>query len=104
MARPRSDISKAILSLPRDMSVKQAVAHLKAKGVKTSENNIYRVRRLVKKRAVRRATPAARLRSVGASTTSSAEGLLRAVAAEIGLGHALDILEAERSKVRAMIG
>lgn len=44
--------------------------------------------------------------SVSATTLSaeSAEDLLKAVAAEVGLGRAIAILAAERARVRAMIG
>jgi hypothetical protein len=38
------------------------------------------------------------------TTTYSAEELLRAVAAELGLGRAVEILAGERAKVRAVIG
>jgi hypothetical protein len=38
------------------------------------------------------------------TTTFSAEELLRAVAAELGLGRAVEILAGERAKVRAVIG
>jgi hypothetical protein len=36
------------------------------------------------------------------TTSSSAEDLLRAVAAEIGLGHAVEILAGERARVKAV--
>jgi rRNA processing protein Krr1/Pno1 len=36
-------------------------------------------------------------------TTAKAEDLLRALGAELGLGRALEILQAERIKVRAVI-
>lgn len=98
MGRPTSKVSKTILSLPHDMSVKDVLGQLKSKGLKTTESNIYRVRRLLKKRATKRTAP------VTAVTSSSAEGLLRAVAAEVGLGRAIEILEAERSRVRTLIG
>jgi hypothetical protein len=35
---------------------------------------------------------------------SSTEDLLRAVAAELGLGHAMEILQRERAQVRAVLG
>jgi hypothetical protein len=47
MARPRSALSTFILSLPADLSVKEVVEKAKAKGLKASENNVYRVRRLM---------------------------------------------------------
>jgi hypothetical protein len=45
MARPRSTLTKFILSLPRTLSVKEVIAKAKAKGMKASENNVYRIRR-----------------------------------------------------------
>ena len=117
MARPQSRTSRQILSLPATMSAKDAVAALKAKGMKTTESNIYRVRRLAKKSAGKRPAPAAapvtRPRAVAAprrgrmpasSAAMSAESLLRALAAEMGLGRAVDLLHAERAKVRGLIG
>jgi hypothetical protein len=38
------------------------------------------------------------------SSASSLEGLLKAIAAELGLGRAVDVLEGERARVRAVIG
>jgi hypothetical protein len=38
------------------------------------------------------------------ATVSKAEDLLKAVAAEIGLGRAMEILVGERARVRAVIG
>jgi hypothetical protein len=40
MARPRSALSKFILSLPRDLAVKEVIAKAKAKGLKTDESNV----------------------------------------------------------------
>jgi hypothetical protein len=36
--------------------------------------------------------------------SSSAENLLRAVAAELGLGRAVEILQGERARVRGLMG
>jgi hypothetical protein len=106
MARPRSSLSKFILSLPTSLTAKEVLAQLKAKGMKTTESNVYRVRRLTKASAPQRGRPpkSARKSSAATVTTSSAEGLLRAVAAEVGLGRALDILQTERSRVKPLIG
>ncbi len=38
------------------------------------------------------------------STTSALEDVLRAIAAELGLGRAVEVLEGERARVRAVIG
>jgi hypothetical protein len=205
MARPRSVLTKFILSLPHSLSVKEVIAHAKTKGMKASENNVYRIRRtfgakgaksapskptgtgiskpaasptskpkpLSKSDFIRqqpptlsaaevvakakaagikldsflvykvrsragakgktkiaakkistppKAAPAKKrlgskvgfLRaqkavngaalSITSVTASAAEDLLRAVAAELGLGRAVDILQGERARVRAAIG
>jgi hypothetical protein len=127
MGRPISKTTKFILALPRNLSAREVLAKATASGLKTSESNVHRVRRLHGgKRAakVTHAAPAAagpgnfiprrgpgRPRKVvlaratsNGSSSARAEDLLRAVAAELGLGPALDILQAERSRVRAMLG
>jgi hypothetical protein len=198
MARPRSPLTKFILSLSHTLAMKDVIAKAKAKGLKATESNVYRVRRLaaksaktapsktktpsakpspsspttatsskapqskvgfirslppsmpvaqvvskakaqglkipesyvhwarwqsksaakkkvrkatatvtkVTKLAARRATSPRKGASVvrPITTTSSAEDLLRAVAAEIGLGRAVGILTDERAKLRAVIG
>jgi hypothetical protein len=120
MARPQSETSKLILSLPHSMTAKDVVAALKKKGMKTTEGNVYRVRRLGQKKAGRSAAPVSAPVSAPASvsapakrrgrppkaraTPSRAEDLLRAVAAEIGLARAIDVLQGERARVRGFIG
>jgi hypothetical protein len=109
MARPRSALSKFILSLPPDLPVKEVIAKAKARGLKTDESNVYRVRRLVRVIAPKTGGAATTPRN-GASvprpitTSLSAETLLKAVAAEIGLGRAVEILAGERARVRDVIG
>jgi hypothetical protein len=44
MARPQSDTTKFILSLPRNLPIKEVVASAKAKGLTTSYTNVSRVR------------------------------------------------------------
>jgi hypothetical protein len=191
MARPISETTTFILSLPTTLPAREVLAKAKARGIKTSENNVHRVRRLHgrSKRAIAKThasgavpsiqkadagstssapvaptksgfvrgfplhTPAKEIvqkasaagieldvryvhkvqsrskpavakrqpvkRSLPASAVkvpvspaklavvvspSSVEGLLRAVAAEIGLGRAVEILEGERASVRAVLG
>jgi len=116
MARPPSALSKFILSLPRDLLVKEVIAKARAKGLKATESNIYRVRRTfpgpgaktsssstsssLTASAPRRGRPP----SAGGGGSARAEDLLRSVAAEIGLGRALEMLTAERARVKALIG
>jgi pyruvate/2-oxoglutarate dehydrogenase complex dihydrolipoamide acyltransferase (E2) component len=58
MARPRSTLTKFILSLPRTLSVKEVIAKAKAKGMKASENNVYRIRRTFGAKAAASPAPA----------------------------------------------
>jgi hypothetical protein len=174
MARPISKTTKFILALPPTLSAKEVLAKAKASGHKTSEGNIYRVRRLhggkkatAKSAAAPKATASgtgtkalnksdyvrgfsrstaakdvvakakaagikldiqyvyklrsrskskpkkvavAKPASVNTAKTktngfhSNAEDLLRAVAAELGLGHAVNILQTQRAQVRAVLG
>jgi hypothetical protein len=193
MARPISETTTFILSLPTTIPAREVLAKAKARGIKTSENNVHRVRRIhgrskqaiakaqmggvapstakpgatparpgvastksafvrgfplntsakqiVEKAAAAgvgldvryvhkvqsRSKPAATKKlpvktvavaatkapvspatSVAASrrtpsSPSSVEALLRAVAAEIGLGRAVEILQGERASVRAVL-
>ncbi len=61
MARPRSALSTFILSLPRDLPIDDVIAKAKAKGMKASANNIYRVRRMAGAKVAKKtlAAPAA---------------------------------------------
>jgi hypothetical protein len=126
MARPISKTTKFILALPRTLSAKEVLSKAKASGHKTSEGNIYRVRRLHGGSKATAKTASAEVRSrptvskrvgvrapapavVARATThgshhSGAEDLLRAVAAELGLGNALEILQSQRAQVRAVLG
>jgi hypothetical protein len=193
MARPISETTTFILSLPLTLPAKEVLANAKARGIKTSENNVHRVRRIHgrskqaiakaltsatakapakveagsnnsavaptksdfvrsfplnapakqivqkataagidldvryvhkvqsrSKPAAARKTPAtarpqrthatsarstvASVKHVSPRLSSSVEGLLRAIAAEIGFGRAVEILQGERASVRAVLG
>jgi len=171
MGRPVSKTTKFILGLPKSLSAKEVLKKAKASGHKTSEGNIYRVRRLhgakkttssaaptagapskpnlssksdfirgfsantpakevvakakaagikldiqyvyklrSRSKPVRRTVAVAKPAQVTIARTktngvhSNAEDLLRAVAAELGLGHAMEILQHERAQVRAVLG
>lgn len=93
------------------LSPKQIVAKAKTEGIKLEVGYVYNVRGAAKAGAKKKVvTQAARRAGVGARAPrpagggSSAEGLLRAVAAEVGLGRALEILAGERTIVRALLG
>jgi hypothetical protein len=97
------------------LSAKQIVEKAKAEGIKLGWRYVYNVRATDKaarkaKRAASKTTTSTPRSANGAApiaklpATSSAEDLLRAVAAELGLGRAVEILAGERARVRALIG
>jgi hypothetical protein len=106
--------SDFIRQQPASLSATEVIAKGKAEGIEIGSSLVYMVRGRSSGKAKRAATKTATsaptssngARPVGAAstTTSSAEDLLRAVAAEIGLGRAVEILVGERARVRAMIG
>jgi hypothetical protein len=177
MARPISKTTKFILALPKTLPAKEVLAKAKASGLKTSESNVHRVRRLhggrrkassngaartaaakisvaqaPKQKTLRKsdfvrslsaATPAkdvvARARTAGikldlqyvykirsrakpaaargsvakatraravparsSGVSPSVEGILCALAAEIGLARAVEILQGERARVSSI--
>jgi hypothetical protein len=92
------------------LSPKEIVEDAVAAGVKLGASYVYNVRgaakakstRMVTKQAartVRHSPPVAR--PIGPSF--KAEDLLRAVAAELGLGRAIELLETERARVHAVL-
>ncbi len=104
-----------VRKLPPGTPAKEVVAQAKAAGMSISETYIYGLRaaaKTSKKRASTgnrpsrpaAATPAIVQRSSPAPKGhGKAEDLLKAVAAEIGLGSAIEILQSERARVRAAI-
>src|SRR5437762_10551439 len=93
-----------IRSLPATMSAKDVVAKAKAAGITIADTYVYWARGSSKRKVrTKRATPSRKGASVRRpiSNISSAETLLRAVAAEIGLGRAMEILAGERAMIRA---
>jgi hypothetical protein len=94
-----------------NLSPKEVVEKAAAAGIKFGVHYVYNVRRHQKSGAGNRRREARTLLDrKGAAvprpitTASTAESLLKAVAAEIGLGQALEILAGERARVRAAIG
>jgi hypothetical protein len=94
------------------LSPKQIVVKGKAEGIKLAASYVYNVRgydkaktkkkttKLAVRRSAERTGPPV-VRPITAST--KAEDLLRAVAAEVGLGRAIELLEAERARVHAVL-
>jgi hypothetical protein len=87
------------------------VQDAKTAGLQLNVRYIYNVRKAAKpatkSKRVAKQTSTSKATLTGgvwSPTSSSAETLLRAVAAEIGLGRAIEILAGERARVRAVIG
>jgi hypothetical protein len=114
---PAKTASKADFVRARaHLSPKGIVEEAKAEGVKFDANYVNRVRAMdktarKKKRVTVKTTTSTPTPVNGAAPpvtslakpTSSAEDLLRAVAAELGLGRAVEILQGERARVRAVL-
>lgn len=114
-----------VRSLPSDMKASEVVEKAEAEGITLSENYVYKIRmgtraggKVTGKRRRRGAgRPAAtakvappkvtrRRRGVSASAgaPSSVEDLFLAVVSEIGISRALEILQSQQAKVRALLG
>src|SRR5271154_6143886 len=96
--------SDFIRSQPTSVSAAEVVKKGKAQGIKFSPQLVYNVRRgskATKGQAKKVAT--ATTNAAPKSPATKAEDLLRAVAAEIGLGRAVELLEADRARVHAVL-
>jgi len=99
-----------VRGLPASMPAKDVVAQAKAAGLKLGVSYVYNIRGAAKmaakkKRAAAKSPAVATVASPsGAGVSSRAANLLKAVAAEIGLGPAIEILQGERARVAAVIG
>jgi hypothetical protein len=95
----------------RNLSPKEVAAKAKAAGIKLDVSYVYNVRgydkSAGKKRATAKKTTSTPIATNGtrsfSSVSTKAEALLKAVAAELGLGRAIEILVGERALVRAVI-
>jgi len=76
------------------LSPKEVVEDAKSKGVKLDAGYVYNVRGYDKATAIKKAR----------ASGSSVEELLKAAAAELGLGRAIEVLQGERARVRAVLG
>jgi hypothetical protein len=92
------------------LSPREIVEDAKIAGLTLNVRYIYNVRKAAKaatkQKRVVKPTPAAKTTLTNgfrSPASSSAEALLRAVAAEVGLGRAIQLLEAERARVHAIL-
>lgn len=108
----KSKVSKSDFVRARaHLSPKEIVEDAKAAGLKLDVTYVYGVRGYDKKAGRKEMRTAARRSTARTplpiarpiSTTSKAEDLLRAVAAEVGLGRAIELLEGERARVHSIM-
>jgi len=98
-----------VRGLPLSTPAKQVVTLAKAAGMKLGINYVYNIRGTAKlaakkKRAAAKSPVASTVANTGSwSVSQHAETLLRAVAAEIGLGQAIELLLAERTRVHSLL-
>jgi hypothetical protein len=104
--------SKSVFVRSRShLSPREIVEDAKTAGLQLNVKYVYNWRRAAakgatKKRRVVKQTAAAQTTLTGgvrSPASSSAETLLRAVAAEIGLGRAIELLEGERARVHSIL-
>jgi hypothetical protein len=114
--KPVKSKAEFVRTLPSSTPAKEVVAKAKAAGISITETHIYGVRaadRRAKKKSAAKSNaskPAVTGAAIVNGPTSApkvsakAESLLKAVAAEIGLGNAIEVLQSERARVRGLIG
>jgi hypothetical protein len=99
----------AFVRANRSLSPQEIVAKAKTEGIKLDVGYVYNVRGAdkaarKKKRAAAKSPTVSTVASTGSwSVSQHAETLLRAVAAEIGLGQAIELLHAERTRVHSLL-
>ena len=101
-----------VLALPRTMSAKDVVAKGKAGGISLSTAHVYAIRSDAKKRRANGGKkPTATAKKASATHngghqvgTHKAEELLKAVASELGLTHAMAVLKGEHDRVTILGG
>ena len=112
-AKKSSKQSKAafVRALPSTLSAAEVVEKAKAAGLSLEVGYVYNIRSTAKTagRARTAGDTSSRVKTNGTSPrgawdSSSAELLLKAVGAELGLAAAIRILESERARVRAALG
>jgi hypothetical protein len=101
----KSDYIRAQLAT---LTAPEIVAKAKAAGLKLTSQLVYAVRGRAKAKGKASKSKAAFVRALPASAGSwsvsqHAETLLRAVAAEIGLRRAIELLHAERTRVHSLL-
>lgn len=112
MAAKKKKVTKTafVLGLPKDLPAKEVVAKAKASGISISDKGVYAIRSEAKKRSRKTArksataTPKRSTNGTRLAASNKAEDILKAVASQLGLEHALGILQAEHDRVRRLLG
>jgi hypothetical protein len=102
----KKKVSKAafVRSLPANTPAKDVVSKAKALGMDLSEPYVYNVRATTKASSRKRNGGRGVSHAVRGVGGRSAEELLRAVAAELGLARAIGVLQAEHDRVHRLLG
>jgi len=98
--------SDFVRRFPLNTPARQVVESAKAAGIKLDATYVYKVQSRSKPVARPRDLPVKAVALGPAMRTrgSSVDELLRAVAAELGLGRAVELLQSERARVKAVLG
>jgi len=103
---PKAKLTKSgfVRSLAPGLSAKEVIAKAKAVGLTLSEAHVYAIRSEAKrkKKGAHKAPAAHHASHVVGS--HQAEELLKALAAELGLTHAMSVLRAEHDRVHRLLG
>jgi hypothetical protein len=107
--KPPKSKAAFVRGLPASTPAKDVVKQAKGLGLSLSVNYVYNIRGAAKTAATKKRAAAKRpvvsaVASGGSwSVSQHAETLLRAVAAELGVGHAIELLHAERARVHSVL-
>jgi hypothetical protein len=106
---PKQTKADFVRSADPRLSAKDVVAKAKAAGIALTDTYVYNVRGAAKAAASKAKpapvkAPVAHAVAKSGASAGSVESLLKAVAAEIGLGRAFEILVGERARVQAVLG
>jgi hypothetical protein len=107
--KPPKSKAAFVRGLPASTPAKDVVKQAKVLGLSLSVNYVYNIRGAAKvvatkKRAAAKTPIGSAVANIGSwSVSQHAETLLRAVAAELGVGHAIELLHAERARVHSIL-
>ena len=101
--KPPKSKSAFIRSLPSRVPAKEVVKQAKAAGIKLNAGYVYNVRQAAKSKRAAASPAVSTVANGGSRVSTSAENLLKAVAAELGLGPAIELLYGERARVHSIM-